>query len=245
MNWSRIAIRKASSASRCSPCSQLAPDGSDRACRAVSYRKKTRATFTWRYNCPMPLRSNALMRPVAKSKKLLSQTPGVQHTTSIIGFNLVTFVQNSYSAFFFVTLKPWSERTKPEEQYDAIKMRLTKELAGVDRRRCICISTAGHSRRWHVRRIYFCAGRSLRERHRLPGAEPRQVYRSRAQTAGDRRHCSRVFTRRPASLRQRRSRQGSEAGNRHRTRFTQRCKHSWAATSSITSTASDEPGRST
>jgi hydrophobic/amphiphilic exporter-1 (mainly G- bacteria), HAE1 family len=66
-----------------------------------------------------------------KIEELLSQTPGVQYTTSIIGFNLVTFVQDTYSAFFFVTLKPWSERTKPEEQYDAIKMRLTKELAGL------------------------------------------------------------------------------------------------------------------
>lgn len=66
-----------------------------------------------------------------KIEELLSQTPGVQHTTSIIGFNLVTFVQDSYSAFFFVTLKPWSERTRPEEQYDAIKMRLQKELAGL------------------------------------------------------------------------------------------------------------------
>ncbi len=66
-----------------------------------------------------------------KIEELLSQTPGVQYSTSIIGFNLATFVQDTYSAFFFVTLKPWSERTKPEEQYDAIKMRLTKELAGL------------------------------------------------------------------------------------------------------------------
>jgi HAE1 family hydrophobic/amphiphilic exporter-1 len=66
-----------------------------------------------------------------KIEELLSQTPGVQYSTSVIGFNLVTFVQDTYSAFFFVTLKPWSERTKPEEQYDAIKMRLTKELAGL------------------------------------------------------------------------------------------------------------------
>src|SRR6478752_5098728 len=66
-----------------------------------------------------------------KIEELLSKTPGVQYSTSIIGFNLVTFVQDTYSAFFFVTLKPWSERTKPEEQYDAIKMRLTKELAGL------------------------------------------------------------------------------------------------------------------
>jgi hydrophobic/amphiphilic exporter-1 (mainly G- bacteria), HAE1 family len=66
-----------------------------------------------------------------KIEEMLSHTPGVQHTTSVIGFSLVTLVQDSYSAFFFVTLKPWSERTRPEEQYDAIKMRLTKELAGL------------------------------------------------------------------------------------------------------------------
>ena len=28
---------------------------------------------------------------------------------------------STYSAFFFVTLKPWSERNKPDEQYDAIR----------------------------------------------------------------------------------------------------------------------------
>src|SRR6184192_2575129 len=51
-----------------------------------------------------------------KIEELLSQTRGVQHTTSIIGFNLLSLVQNTYSAFFFVTFKPWSERTRPEEQ---------------------------------------------------------------------------------------------------------------------------------
>jgi HAE1 family hydrophobic/amphiphilic exporter-1 len=37
-------------------------------------------------------------------------------------------VQNTYSAFFFVTFKPWSERKKPEEQYPAIKARLNQYL---------------------------------------------------------------------------------------------------------------------
>jgi HAE1 family hydrophobic/amphiphilic exporter-1 len=59
----------------------------------------------------------------------LSKTPGVQYTTSVIGFSLLSLVQNTYSAFFFVTFKPWSERTKPEEQYPAIKARLNKYLS--------------------------------------------------------------------------------------------------------------------
>src|SRR5216110_337677 len=61
----------------------------------------------------------------------LKQTPGVQYTTSVIGFSLLSFVQNTYSAFFFVTFKPWSERKKPEEQYAAIKARLNNYLSSL------------------------------------------------------------------------------------------------------------------
>jgi HAE1 family hydrophobic/amphiphilic exporter-1 len=61
----------------------------------------------------------------------LSKTPGVQYTTSVIGFSLLSLVSDTYHAFFFVTFKPWSERTKPEEQYDAIKARLNKYLSGL------------------------------------------------------------------------------------------------------------------
>jgi HAE1 family hydrophobic/amphiphilic exporter-1 len=64
-----------------------------------------------------------------KIEDFLSKTPGVQYTTSVIGFSLLSLVQNTYSAFFFVTFKPWSERTKPEEQYPAIKARLNKYLS--------------------------------------------------------------------------------------------------------------------
>ena len=60
---------------------------------------------------------------------VLSQMPGVQYTTSVIGFSLLSYVQTSYNAFFFVTLKPWSERKGSEEQFQAIKNRLNQELA--------------------------------------------------------------------------------------------------------------------
>src|SRR5947207_2314959 len=66
-----------------------------------------------------------------KIEEMLSKTPGVQYTTSVIGFSLLSLVQNTYSAFFFVTFKPWSERTKPEEQYAAIKANINKQLAGL------------------------------------------------------------------------------------------------------------------
>src|ERR1700755_433856 len=59
----------------------------------------------------------------------LAKTPGVKYTTSVIGFSLLSLVSDTYHAFFFVTFKPWSERTKPEEQYDAIKARINKYLS--------------------------------------------------------------------------------------------------------------------
>jgi HAE1 family hydrophobic/amphiphilic exporter-1 len=66
-----------------------------------------------------------------KIEEMLSKIPGVQYTTSVVGFSLLSLVQNTYSAFLFVTFKPWSERTKPEEQYAAIKANINKQLAGL------------------------------------------------------------------------------------------------------------------
>jgi hydrophobic/amphiphilic exporter-1 (mainly G- bacteria), HAE1 family len=66
-----------------------------------------------------------------KIEEMLSKIPGVKYTTSVVGFSLLSLVQNTYSAFFFVTFKPWSERNKPEEQYAAIKANINKQLAGL------------------------------------------------------------------------------------------------------------------
>src|SRR5437588_3972067 len=66
-----------------------------------------------------------------KIEGILSKIPGVRYTTSVVGFSLLSLVQNTYSAFFFVTFKPWSERIKPEEQYTAIKANINKQLAGL------------------------------------------------------------------------------------------------------------------
>jgi len=66
-----------------------------------------------------------------KIEDILSKIPGVKYTTSVVGFSLLSLVQNTYSAFFFVTFKPWSERTKPEEKYSAIKANINKQLAGL------------------------------------------------------------------------------------------------------------------
>ncbi len=62
---------------------------------------------------------------------VLAKTPGVEYTTSVIGFSLLSYVQTSYNAFFFVTLKPWSDRTQRDEQFQAIKARLNQELSSL------------------------------------------------------------------------------------------------------------------
>jgi hydrophobic/amphiphilic exporter-1 (mainly G- bacteria), HAE1 family len=59
---------------------------------------------------------------------ILARIPGVQYTTSVIGFSLLSYVQTSYNAFFFVTLKPWANRSVRSEQFQAIKQRLNQEL---------------------------------------------------------------------------------------------------------------------
>src|SRR6202040_1849990 len=65
----------------------------------------------------------------AKIENALANTPGIEHTTSVIGFSLLSFVRTSYNAFFFVTLKPWDERTKREEQYREIEASLNQHLS--------------------------------------------------------------------------------------------------------------------
>ena len=66
-----------------------------------------------------------------KIENILATVPGVKYTTSVIGFSLLSLVQTTYNAFFFVTLEEWDKRTKPEEQYQAIRVRLNKELANI------------------------------------------------------------------------------------------------------------------
>ncbi|MET0553769.1 MAG: multidrug efflux RND transporter permease subunit [Vicinamibacteria bacterium] len=41
---------------------------------------------------------------------ILMKTEGVEYTTTINGFSLLTRTSASYTAFFFITLKPWHER---------------------------------------------------------------------------------------------------------------------------------------
>src|ERR1700751_1740171 len=81
-------------------------------------------------NMQLP-KAASLERTSAAAKQVedvLAKTPGVQYTTSVIGFSLLSYVRTSYNAFFWVSLKPWGERQSRSEQYQAIKARLNQEL---------------------------------------------------------------------------------------------------------------------
>jgi hydrophobic/amphiphilic exporter-1 (mainly G- bacteria), HAE1 family len=67
----------------------------------------------------------------AKVEKALMQVPGVGGVTSVVGVNILNVTQNTYSTVFFITLKDWEERTKPEEQFTAILANLNRTMGGV------------------------------------------------------------------------------------------------------------------
>jgi len=66
---------------------------------------------------------------VSQMEKIIMATPGVEYCTAISGYSMLSGVTNTYSGFFFITLKPWEERKKPEEKYEAIMTHLNKEFA--------------------------------------------------------------------------------------------------------------------
>ena len=66
-----------------------------------------------------------------KAEEIIMKTPGVKYCTTVVGFSMLSGVANTYSSFFFITLEDWAARKKPEEQYEAIKAHLTRELGGL------------------------------------------------------------------------------------------------------------------
>ncbi len=83
-------------------------------------------------------RWNAPAQPAAEVEKILAATRGVKYTTTVVSFNLLSFAQTTYNASFFVTFKHWDPRKTRDQQFQAIKNRLNRELikfpAGYKRR---------------------------------------------------------------------------------------------------------------
>ena len=65
-----------------------------------------------------------------KIEAILKDTPGVQTYNTVVGFSLLSFVNTTYNAFYFVTLKPWGERGSGLTA-DAILRNLNQRLGAV------------------------------------------------------------------------------------------------------------------
>jgi HAE1 family hydrophobic/amphiphilic exporter-1 len=66
-----------------------------------------------------------------KIEEMILKTPGVHSVTAVLGFSMLSGAQNTYSSFYWITLKEWGERKAPEEQYEAIKRHLNQELTKI------------------------------------------------------------------------------------------------------------------
>ncbi|MGH9575799.1 MAG: efflux RND transporter permease subunit, partial [Terriglobales bacterium] len=64
-----------------------------------------------------------------KVEEILKNTPGVEYYSSVIGFNMLSQANTTYNTFFFIALKNWAEREKPEEQFQAVKAHINQEMA--------------------------------------------------------------------------------------------------------------------
>ena len=65
---------------------------------------------------------------VKQAEDVLKNTPGVKYYSSVIGFSMLSGVNNTYSSFFFISFEEWSKRKKPEEKYQAIMAHLNREF---------------------------------------------------------------------------------------------------------------------
>src|SRR4030095_11153366 len=68
-------------------------------------------------------RTSAVCRQV---EDIALETPGVKDCTTVAGFSLLSYSRNTYSAFLWLSLKDWSERTRSEEKFDAIRTHLNR-----------------------------------------------------------------------------------------------------------------------
>jgi len=71
-----------------------------------------------------------------KIENILKNTPGVKYYTTVEGFSLLSQVQATYNAFFFVTLKPWSDRKSKDQQFLAIRSHINQELGKLPEAQC-------------------------------------------------------------------------------------------------------------
>jgi HAE1 family hydrophobic/amphiphilic exporter-1 len=62
---------------------------------------------------------------------IIKKVPGVKDCTTVVGLNLISQVQMTYSTFFFISLTDWSERKTKELQIPSILQSLNRQFAAM------------------------------------------------------------------------------------------------------------------
>jgi HAE1 family hydrophobic/amphiphilic exporter-1 len=68
---------------------------------------------------------------VRKVEEIVKQVPAIETYSSVVGYNFLSGVQNTYSGFFFLKLRPWDERKSKEEQASELVGVLNRKLSGL------------------------------------------------------------------------------------------------------------------
>ena len=66
-----------------------------------------------------------------QAEDLMLKVPGVEHVSTVVGYNMLSGVNSTFNAFFFVSFKPWEERKTPELSYDTIKRNINRALSQI------------------------------------------------------------------------------------------------------------------
>src|ERR1700690_140888 len=73
-------------------------------------------------------RTSEVMR---QAEEVLKKKPGGKNFSTVVGYSMLSGVQNTYSGFFFITLDEWRKRTAPEEKYKAIMAHLNAAFSKI------------------------------------------------------------------------------------------------------------------
>lgn len=81
------------------------------------------------FELPEASSTSSTLEVLHKLMKVIGETPGIGHYAALGGLNVVNFSTKSNSGTVFCQLKPWDERTKPEEQVPMLIDVLKKRIA--------------------------------------------------------------------------------------------------------------------
>jgi hydrophobe/amphiphile efflux-1 (HAE1) family protein len=82
-------------------------------------------------------RTKAVM---AQASRLALDTPGVEASIEVAGYNVVDALKQPYAGVSFIVLKPWGERKTPETQLDAIIATLQAKVAQIPEARVLIVN---------------------------------------------------------------------------------------------------------